>query len=211
MLPGYLTKVFLDYGIQWEEDWNNHVTSWEAPSDDYVSIKEMTDAGVFRTVKELEDDPYPSNVKTACLYDDGYDDESYNDIDNDDADDDDEYDTVAEDWITNGGNLAAAARSVDETDEFDVWPCDVLSKEKDENGSDIYEVEIFQKSNEEETVWYMNDYRRILTNVTKDILLFRPAQYTSDQHLSGVFRSHLRIPDEMFPEQWKNIAHKSFH
>mmetsp|Transcript_18566 Transcript_18566/g.27848 ORF Transcript_18566/g.27848 Transcript_18566/m.27848 type:complete len:662 (+) Transcript_18566:125-2110(+) len=196
IFPG--DEVFLDYGVQWEEDWNNHVESWEPPSDeDYVSIKEMTDAGVFRTPEELEIDPYPSNIMTACFYflEEG---ETF--------DPDVEDDTYADDWISDGSEIAAAASGVDLRD-LVIWPCDVLSREKDENGVDIYEVEIFQNnSDEDETVWFVKNYRRILTNVTKDILKFRTTRYTNDQHLPGVFRSFLRIPDEMFPEQWKDRA-----
>ncbi len=192
------TKVFLDYGIEWEEDWKEHVASWEPPSDeDYASIKEMTDVGVFRTAEELEDDPYPSNIMTACLYwleeDEVY-------------DPDFEDETVAADWVTDGGDIVAAAKSVDQRD-LVVWPCKVFSREKDNNGVDRYDVQILQnKNDEEETVWHVNGYRRILTNVTNDILQFRPTRYMSDQHLPGVFRSFLRIPDEMFPEQWKDRA-----
>ena len=82
-----------------------------------------------------------------------------------------EDDTDADNWISDGSEIAAAASEKD-TRDLIIWPCDVLSREKDENGVDIYEVEIFQNnSNEDETV---------LTNVTKDILKFRSTRYTND-------------------------------
>ena len=156
----------------------------------------MTDAGVFRTTEELEEDPYPSNIRTACLYW-LEDDELYNP--------DVEDNTVADDWITDGSDLVAAAKTSDNRDLF-VWPCDVLFREKDENDNYFYNVEILQNdAEEEETVWFVKDYPRILTNVTKDIIQFRTNAYMSDQHLRDVFRSHLRIPNEIFPQQWKDM------
>ncbi len=89
------------------------------------------------------------------------------------------------------------------------WPCDVLSREIDADGNDVYEVQIIQTQAPESaiTVWHDQEIPRILTNYSKEGILFVASPYSSDQHLSGVFRSYLRIPDDMFPEQWKDSLH----
>ena len=59
-------KVFLDYGVQWEEAWREHVENWDPPiDDDYTPIKEMKNLDFFRTIEELEDQPYDNLDETG--------------------------------------------------------------------------------------------------------------------------------------------------
>ena len=155
----------------------------------------------FRTVDELKDDPYPDNVVAVCAYMLG-EEEIY--IEGE------ETDTAAEDWITGGSDIAAASENLDDVityTQLSYWPCEVTSRVKGDDGKDIYEVEIFQTTvpDADITVWHHNDYRRILQNCTKSCLKFINNLYSSDQHLSGVFRSPMRIPDNILPVQWKDI------
>ena len=190
-------KVFLDYGVQWEEAWREHVENWDPPiDDDYTPIKEMKNLDFFRTIEELEDQPYPSNIVTSCNYwlEDG---EVY------DEENEDTY--TAEDWIGDGSEIAAASEENYDSSII-YWPCSVLSRERSEDGTYIYEVEIFQSlsDGQERADWYVNGHRRILSNYTNAAIKFMTKEYASDQHLPGVFRSYLRIPDNLFPKQWKD-------
>ena len=153
----------------------------------------MRQLDYFSTVDELEHEPYPENVMTVCHYwleeDEAHDEES-------------EDETVPEDWISDGFDMVDAPLN-----SINFWPCDVLSREPDEDGVDIYEVEIFQSltPGSETTVWHMKGYRRILENFRKEGIKFVTTPYASDQHLPGVFRSSLRIPDEMYPQAWRDL------
>lgn len=186
--------MFLDYGEEWEADWAEHVANWEPPSsEDYTPIEEMRKLDYFLTVDELEEEPYSSNVMTVCHYIL----EEYEEYD-----EEDENLTDADDWISDGSEIVETPyKSVS------LWPCQVLAREADEDGNDIYEVEIFQltKPGTAPTVWDNKGYRRILKNFTKDAIKFVTVEYMSDQHLPNVFRSSLRIPDSMFPEAWRDL------
>lgn len=190
-------EVFIDYGEEWENEWKDHVAEWEPPSsDDYIPIVEMEKLDHFRTTEELESNPYHDNIITACAYW-LEEDEIY--------DEDEENLTTQEDWISDGSDIAEAAEKLYDNMIL-YWPCNVLSRERGEDGSDVYEVEIFQSSvpDNDITIWHALDYRRILQNFTATAIRFMTAQYSSDQHLMGVFRSPLRIPDDIFPEQWRD-------
>jgi hypothetical protein len=40
--------------------------------------------------------------------------------------------------------------------------------------------------------------------VPRSVISFLDKPYTTDIHLSNVFRHDIRIPDEMFPRKWRN-------
>lgn len=73
-------------------------------------------------------------------------------------------------------------------------------------GNDRYMVEVFD-------VEYLDDMRRtsikemgVLWNVPSDALFFSDIAYTRDHFQLNAFRHAMMIPDDMFPELWKNIA-----
>lgn len=49
--------------------------------------------------------------------------------------------------------------------------------------------------------------RVTVTNVPRRGLRFEDLSYTTDQFLPNAFRHDIRIPDEIFPEAWKNLLH----
>ena len=194
--------MFIDYGEEWDNDWKDHVLHWEAPDvDDYIPITEMTKrTDEFRTLDELDENPYPSNVMTACHYQIEQDEE---------YDEDTKYVDDPEVWITDGSKIAAAAENEIKRNIY-YWPCNVLSRERHDEGHNIYEVEILQSqaSDAIQTSWHHLGFRRIMKNFTKNGIMFMPQPYSIDQHQPGVFRSSIRIPDELFPDQWKDRSGK---
>ena len=46
--------------------------------------------------------------------------------------------------------------------------------------------------------------KRIIKNVPRRGLQFEDIAYTNDQFLSNAFRHDIRIPDDLFPDAWKN-------
>ena len=56
-------EVFLDYGDEWEEAWNNHVKNWIRPPNakEYKSSAMLNKENILRTAEEQKTDPYPDN------------------------------------------------------------------------------------------------------------------------------------------------------
>ena len=68
-------EVTLDYGEAWTEAWNNHVSNWanhsdESPINPATIVETMNEdtnkSKPIKTVKEQENSPYPTCVRTAC-------------------------------------------------------------------------------------------------------------------------------------------------
>jgi hypothetical protein len=61
-------EIFMDYGDEWEEAWNNHVQKWTPPvgAAEYVHTSEWKKEPYFRTNKELVSNPYPPNFIMMC-------------------------------------------------------------------------------------------------------------------------------------------------
>lgn len=88
------------------------------------------------------------------------------------------------------------------------WPCSVLYEEQKENGdgsnSATYTVRIHQSHWDRTLPWAETNVPRILTNYPRDSIHFFVRPYESDQHLERAFRYPMAIPDDIFPEHWKN-------
>lgn len=186
----------------------------------------------YRTQEELDENPYPNNVMTICHYF-LEDDEEYEEDSSYEYDPESwisgtycivhqvllftyvvlsgssllmhwSHQHTTFNYFSDGSEMSASANASIVDAQF--WPCNVLSRETDADGNDVYEVQIIQTEAPEApiTVWHTQEIPRILTNYSKEGILFMASPYSSDQHLPGVFRSYLRIPDDMFPEQWKD-------
>jgi len=174
-------EIFIDYGPAWEEAWELHKNTWKPPAAgspfyDYIPIKEMNGLD-FRDVDELEENPYPDNVVTACYW--------YEPDEEDENEQDEEGYYNGEDYVyinKNGGvNIS-----------FDLWICDLL-EEFDDGTCDI---RIPAQDNLEEEV--------LLTQYPVESIVFRTKGYKSDQHLPGAFRHFIEIEESLFPNKWKH-------
>lgn len=189
-------EVFLDYGEGWEEDWKEHVDTWLPPNpeDNYVPIKELNDdiENHLRRKSDLEKDPYPENADLACIYW-PEDDEVINDLSDVEEDD--------RDWKSDGSKYHQ------ENSHYKYYGivirCDVLEMNEAEDGEISYTVELYSKDGM--SIWAANGKQRILTNYPVKSIEFVPIKYSSDQHIVGAFRSYIRIPDDIFPEHWKDM------
>jgi len=66
-------EIFLDYGPNWEDAWELHKNTWKPPTEasgyeDYKPLASMDGKSILRTITELEDNPYPNNIITACYW-----------------------------------------------------------------------------------------------------------------------------------------------
>lgn len=190
-------EVFIDYGEAWENDWEKHIQEFvpPLPSDDFVPIFEMNkNKEKYLTAEDdLEEHPYPMNAALGCIYwpreDEAIDEKSPLDGDN-------------TNWTSDG-----SIYTLDHPDYAIyglVWPCGVDDIFEDEDGNKSYNIEIYSKDGM--TIWAVNDKRRILEDYPIESIAFVPQKYTSDQHLIGSFRSNIRIPEELLPDQWRNVG-----
>mmetsp|Transcript_4976 Transcript_4976/g.7341 ORF Transcript_4976/g.7341 Transcript_4976/m.7341 type:complete len:671 (-) Transcript_4976:204-2216(-) len=176
ILPG--EEITMDYGPAWEVAWEEHLVLWEVFFDEiddgrYIPVRTLTDNQDFRTVDELEDDPYPTNVLMVCYYPEGFEDEeSYSE----------------EEWWS--GENIAPVNGMDAS--YDLYPCEITKKSEDPG---TVSVRIYPAYDSEK---YVQLYDYDMKSIS-----FRMAPYTSDVHLEGTFRHLIEIPDDIFPEQWK--------
>jgi hypothetical protein len=170
-------EIFLDYGDEWEEAWQEHVRTWKPVegADSYVSALEL-DNRTDRLLTEFEQmkDPYPANVglKFNVAF---------------------QTPDIWKPMIEKGLNL----------DEF--WEreyadgyrdCEIL-RYKEVDGRILYTAVIPKDDDRKEF--------ELVEEAPREAFYFEDRPYTSDTFLTNAFRHDLRIPDDMFPEAWKNL------
>ena len=182
-------EIFMDYGDEWETAWNEHVQKWK-PAKNYVDAPNANEPNaellnadkesILRTVFEQIEDPY-HNVKLMC--------------------------EVAfkhgRRWRRKMQEHGTAQSFLKEADEGRGM-CDVLHWEKDEDGTILYTALLF---GEDDDGYEFVDGK--LDKVPRDAFVFVDSPYKSDMHLPNAFRHEIMIPDEIFPEKWKNAGKES--
>lgn len=188
-------EIFIDYGINWENAYKNHLANWNMPIDDgsYSPVKLMIENKLFRTSEELKKMPYPDNVVNACYFNSEYEEEDHS-SDEDEEEDEDIYGEQIE--IVKDGSMHKASES-DEISQ-DLFVCDLKDKLSIGNET-VYTVRIFLSRRK----------HIILSNYPEESITFKMRKYKSDQHIPGAFRHFIEIADDIFPEQWKFGQHAS--
>jgi len=224
-------EVFIDYGVEWENAFLEHSANWQPPEEgsgfeNYVPIQQLNEEkGSFRTMSEQKQNPYPDNARTVCYkLSDHFDDE----VELDEVDDDDIFtyrDEVSDEEAEGVGYFGY--RNTDELDDIDAsapnqivttgirhiddkkssgrgwfWPCQILAKQE----KNTYIVRILHNHGDEQMEWVAKRQARILTSFPEQSIKFATESYKSDQFLPGAFRHHIGLKENMFPEQWKDLA-----
>lgn len=208
-------EVFIDYLEEWENAWNEHVKNWK-PRDRPKNWITATEANahadhilpefVAGDLRGYVEHPY---LFTACQY-------RRSSTRSSTGDHRDEYKKRNKKWkdLSDEEILAKYAEKGDifgyrhedlgyaKHSDLSHWPCTVLMKE---NSEGMYTVRIHQNPWKSKLPWEINDVPRILTGYQRSDIHYFVQPYKSDQQLPGAFRHPLGIPDEMFPEQWKNL------
>lgn len=209
-------EIFIDYGIEWEEAFESHLQSWEAPADDsefasHVSISKMNMKKDFRTEAELKDKPYEDNIMTACFkITDEYDEDDEDEDEDEDYEGYDDSDDVQMD-MNDPGQLITPGRHhiLTPGTSSSGWyrPCKILAKGKNSRGATSYAVRILASdSGADETVgWISKRKARIITDFPQHSILFVTKKYKSDQLLPNTFRHHIGMRKDMIPDKWKNL------
>lgn len=208
ILPG--EEVFIDYGEEWENAWNDHVKNWhpqERPRDWFTVTGANAETDrilpefIAGDLRGSVDHPY---LFTACQYHTSSGDrrdvyakrnKKWRDLSDDD---------ILAKYAEKGDVFGYPRDDLGYSKHADTshWPCTVLLQE---NGQGVYTVRIHQNPWEDEMAWETNDVPRILTGYQRSDIHYFVQPYQSDQQLPGAFRHPLGIPDGMFPEHWKNL------
>jgi hypothetical protein len=174
-------EIFLDYGDSWEKAWNEHVEKWK-PAKGYVDAPnaERFNAdkeSILRAVFEQVEDPYPDGVELKC----------------------ESAFKHAMRWRKfkerNGGTSLNFVKRMGEGRAA----CDVFRRYRDEDGTVSYTALLIGEDDNGKQV-----SKGKLENVPRDAFVFVDKPYKSDMHLPNAFRHEIMIPDEIFPEKWKN-------
>lgn len=191
-------EILIDYGQAWEDAWNKHVQDWKAPinakmySPSYV----MDDvAALIRTEKEQQDHPYPSNIFTACFY--RYASRKSNE-------------GIAKSTELKSNEATAFQWTADKrTFEYgNLRPCTILSRDgnTDRNEKKVsYTVIMKNRRGLKPEEVIPKGSIHIVNGVPRAAIRFMDKPYTTDQHLENAFRHEIQIPDEYFPERWKDL------
>jgi hypothetical protein len=132
----------------------------------------------LRTVfEEAETKTYPDNVELRC---------------------DTAFRLHPEDW-----KLAYELGELQEflsQNEEDWWRCDLLRYRVSHNGEFLYTVHLYEADDKANTV---NDF--LVEDIPRQAFHFVDLPYTADAHQPNAFRHDIRIPDEIFPQPWRNL------
>ena len=172
-------EVFLNYGDEWQQAWDHHVANWEPTpfAEDYRSAEQMNQDTTtpLRTVFEQMREPYPRNVELWC---------------------EEAFDTrrIWRKLL----ELGAMDKFLEGSDRL--CRCDLLRKETDDQGFVWYTAMLIDDDQDDDK----KPNHRIMAKVPRQAFRFMDRPYTTDMHLPNAFRHDMRIPDELFPEKWKN-------
>jgi len=177
-------EITIDYGIDWENAWQEHVKNFDPPRRGYIpafELNEMVDLRIPTVFEPIENQF--EGVITFCR-------DYYFPKDHDFAPY--KFDTV------------------EDKDENASWhyTCRVLMRHDD----DRYTVEVFHRErwlNKFEMYERVHDTSlHILFDVPRDAMFFRDKVYGRDHHQPSSFRHEMRLPDEIFPDVWKNLNNR---
>uniref|UniRef100_A0A7S1Y7F5 SET domain-containing protein n=1 Tax=Grammatophora oceanica TaxID=210454 RepID=A0A7S1Y7F5_9STRA len=184
-------EILLDYGIDWQTAWEEHVDRWQPPeeSDSYTPAVVMDEvAGSVRTTDEQISFPYPDNVFTACFY---------------------EYDPTK--FID--GKATSKTRVRSDTWNFtrsvfdwkNLRPCSIVKRDSLPTKTYLYTVQMRNRYGLKKEERIPKGTVHLVSRVPRQSIRFMDKLYTTDQHLEGAFRHEIGIRDDIFPSQWKDL------
>jgi hypothetical protein len=195
-------EIFVDYGLDWERAWEEHVLHWKPPqrsAEPWITAEEANDLTVIPATfvaGDLRKSTNHPHLFTGCQYWTTELDqheafaEEYEDWEK--LPDAELLQTYADDGMAYKGDYTVHSDQVH-------WPCSALK----DNGDGTYVVRIHQSDWYSTQPWEENDVPRLLKNYPRQSIHFFVKPYKSDQHLPSAFRHPIGIPEDMVPPQWK--------
>lgn len=199
-------EILFDYGHEWIKAYIHHINQWKPILDDTYAPSYVQDDIIqnLRTDIELKQYPYPDNIFTSCFY-------KYSD--NQIAAEKHQRKKSKNDQIvtTFKWNMT---RGIFEMNHL--RPCNILkrttvqNKNNNKGGSGsstttYFTVQIRNRFGLSLTERIPKDMTHIVTHVPRYAIRLTDKLYTTDQHLENAFRKEIGIPDDIFPEQWKDL------
>lgn len=195
-------EVLLDYGEDFVRAYEHHVEQWEpvpgahayAPSYVYDDVIKT-----LRTEKELKDHPYPDNIFTSCYY-------RYSDNKSEAEQQQLEVEQEQQQQKTRTVTAFRWRRTRGLLEPRNLRPCSVLQRNE---GDGTFTVRIRNRYGLAAEERLPRGALHIVTHVPRYAIRFSDKIYTTDQHLENAFRHEIGIPDDIFPEKWKDLKHKN--
>ena len=184
-------EIFLDYGVEWERAWQKHVNDWSTPVPEvemHMTAEEaMAKIGIL-TEDEQTTKSYPKNVRTACFFNDN--EHTFYEHVNDDDDDDFFKTFKVNKWHSRN-------------DECLRW-CTILERRTTNDNEVVYDVLIEpQTAHLLEDCILPDDEIFYVNNVPSNKVTLVDVEYSRDQHLPYAFRHFIPLPDNLYPDTWK--------
>ena len=221
-------EIFMDYGDEWQQAWDAHVKKWKPPKDaaSYQHLKDYIanygtngnkESGkgttatttkhdiILKTPDEIKSNPYPPNIETMCQesYQKGADGKLYFLKVLRKTKARAECTVVDRQFIEPPTSGSAAATAADKrpasqkylyTVEMIIYPEDKKGVDDDENDTNNEGL----PKGPSQTITVHN------VPYPEGIDLYDKV-FSQDWHLPNAFRNRMYIPDDIFPEQWKNL------
>jgi len=186
-------EVTIDYGVEWENAWNDHIESWEPPpnsekySPSYVFNEVVSK---IRTVEEQKSFPYPENLQTACFY-------SYERYKNDKNNPDKNF---AAGKIGEGVTAIRWKYSRGLLEFVFLRPCHIVARD---DAKMLY-MAVMRNApyTKDEEMIPKEIGNHFVSHIPRQAIRFVDKPYTTDQHLPNAFRHFIGIPDDIFPPSW---------
>lgn len=178
-------EITIDYGVEWETAWQDHVQNYGKPRLGYRPAYELNRIAELRipTIFEPVENQF-EGVITFCR----------------------DY------FFPDDHGLTGYKFGTDEDEDDNAdwhYTCRVLMRHND----DKYTVEVFHREH-----WlnkfdiyetYDDTPEYVIFDVPRDAMFFRDIPYQRDHHQPWSFRHDMRLPDEIFPDIWKNNKNES--
>lgn len=196
-------EVLIDYGVEWEEAWKSHVEKWESPCGERTGmsskmVKQMNDAKFNSDFRKWSEDHF-----TVCKVKDDEAGEFVHIVKDDGVGTPGQHIATTSfrgliDWEHPGFEYSLGG------DIGFRFPCIILDADEKEKTFQVVIFRLAMKSKLSEL-----PKARVL-QVNNDIAVndvhFINRPFRSDMHWEGAFRHPIKIPDDIFPQQWKDLA-----
>ena len=176
----FLRTVFLDYGPEWEAAWNEYVKEWSPPPNSEGYIPASMIGEPLRTESEQLTEPYPDNIVFYCHFD----------------------------YMP--GDEEGPWEWEDEWEELILHPCRVVSRDDSDVTEYLYTMVLLNEDEIGDNILLplVNTpvgSKYLLTGVPRWAIEVRDKMYTKDEFMKNAFRHEMMLPDDVFPETWKNL------
>ena len=174
-------EIFVHYGEEWHAAWEKHSLGWSRTGthEDYQSAHDymaLHPDETWRVLSELEVEPYPANLRTACFF--GMNEEQWDGIEN------------STEWM--------------EETAYCLRPCTLLERRYDDNEIE-YDATVLPMESifEPEECGPIYDEGMLVTGIPASYIRLIDRPYTSDLHLKHAFRHAMSLPEAPFPDSWR--------